>query len=108
MYRLFYSNASQRSKLISSYHASSSCSQNLDHLFGPEYPTFTGAITEACCLNNGPGIPSGGLWALEPSMALGLRIWAMMMEGAPMFNKTGFPLLGSDGKQQREYWRLGA
>ena len=34
--------------------------KNLDHLFGPEYTTFTGALTEACCLQNGPGIPSGG------------------------------------------------
>lgn len=80
--------------------------QNLDHLFGPQYVTFTSAITEACCLQNGPGIPSGGLWVLEPSIKLGLKIWELMVLGQPRW-KDGQPLLGPDGKQEREFWRLG-
>ena len=48
--------------------------QNLDHLFGPEYPHFSSAVTEACCNGNAPGMPSGGFWVLEPSISEGLRL----------------------------------
>lgn len=34
--------------------------KNMDHLFGPEYPTLTSAVTFACCDNNGYGVPGGG------------------------------------------------
>lgn len=78
--------------------------KNIDHLFSPEYPTFTGSVTQACCLQNGPGIPSGGLWMLEPSLKLGLQLWDLMTLGAPRWNKTGGPLMGEDGLQMREYW----
>ena len=40
--------------------------KNVDHLFLE--PMFTAAFTYACCNANGPAIPSGGLWVVEPSV----------------------------------------
>lgn len=42
--------------------------QNIDHLFGPEYPMFTAAQTHSCCNRNAPTMLSGGFWIVEPSL----------------------------------------
>ena len=42
--------------------------RNLDHLFGPEYPMFTAALTYACCNAVAAPIPSGGFWIVEPDV----------------------------------------
>ena len=53
--------------------------RNVDHLFN--YPTFTSSVTHACCSQNGYGLPSGGIWVLEPHLELGLFFWRLMLEG---------------------------
>jgi hypothetical protein len=76
----------------------------MDDLFG--WPTFTSSITHACCSNNGPGQPSGGLWVLEPSLELGIMFWKMMEAGVPEYNNDGSPMLGPDGVTHlRGTWR---
>ena len=42
--------------------------QNIDHLFGPEYPMFTAAMTHSCCNRNAPTMLSGGFWIVEPAL----------------------------------------
>lgn len=41
------------------------------------------------------------LWVLEPSIELGIKLWQLMLLGAPKFDK-GLPVLGPNGKQARE------
>jgi hypothetical protein len=78
---------------------------NLDHVF--DAPHFSAAITHACCNNNAPGIPSGGFWVLQPDVALGLRLWQLMLEGAPVFASDGTPVVdAATGAQARDVWRL--
>jgi hypothetical protein len=48
--------------------------KNVDHLF--LRPMGTMAFTYACCNQNGPAIPSGGLWVMEPSVQLGVKVRA--------------------------------
>ena len=45
--------------------------KNIDHLFLK--PMLTAAFTYACCNANGPAIPSGGLWVVEPSVQVRCR-----------------------------------
>jgi len=82
--------------------------KNVDHLF--KHPFGTMALTYACCNPNGPAIPSGGLWVVEPSLEVGLRMWRMMVEGKPKLNKgsdTGSFALKPDGSREVEYWHWG-
>jgi len=79
--------------------------KNVDHLFN--HPHASMAITYACCNQNGPAIPSGGLWVIEPSAALGIKFWELMMAGKPKYTNGGDPVLGPDGKQEVEYWHWG-
>jgi len=37
----------------------------------------------------------------------GIALWDLMVLGAPRWNQTGGPLIGADGLQEREFWRLG-
>lgn len=77
--------------------------KNVDDLF--DWPTFTSSITHSCCSQNGPGMPSGGLWVLEPSVELGIMFWHMMVAGAPMYNNDGTPVLADDGvTHQHSVW----
>ena len=46
--------------------------QNVDHLFKKPFGTM--AFTYACCNPNGPAIPSGGLWVVEPSLEIGTKV----------------------------------
>ena len=54
-----------------------------------------------------PSNPFFSLWVLEPSLQLGIALWDLMVLGAPRWNKTGGPLIGANGLQEREFWRLG-
>lgn len=43
----------------------------------------------------------------EPDARLGLRFWELMMEGQPVFDKQGYPVMdNATGTQAREVWRL--
>ena len=53
--------------------------KNLDHIFKLPYGTMS--FTYACCNPNAPAIPSGGTWVVEPSLAMGEKIWRMMVVG---------------------------
>ena len=79
--------------------------RNIDHLW--QLPTFTSSITYACCNNNGPAIPSGGLWVLEPSVELWNLIDHQMRMGDPVYDMEGRPVLDDKGQQKYEEWRLG-
>ena len=46
--------------------------QNVDHLFKEPFGAM--AFTYACCNPNGPAIPSGGLWVVEPSLDVGIKV----------------------------------
>jgi hypothetical protein len=50
--------------------------RNMDHLL--REPMFTAAYTHACCNPNAPAVPSGGLWVVEPSKAVGEGLWRAM------------------------------
>ena len=78
--------------------------KNIDDLF--LRPTFTSSITHACCLNNGPGQPSGGMWIFEPSIELGTMFWRMMVAGVPEYNNDGTPQFAADNVTHlRAMWR---
>lgn len=49
--------------------------QNMDHLFLE--PAFTTALAVDCCNKNGPGVPAGGLWVVEPNEEMGRQLWRM-------------------------------
>jgi DNA-binding helix-hairpin-helix protein with protein kinase domain len=78
----------------------------VDHLF--RRPMLTAAFTVACCNKNGPAIPSGGLWVVEPSQAVWDDMWRMMEEGKPRVDdRKGEIVLKPDGTPEREYWHWG-
>lgn len=86
--RMVIFNMTQYAKIVWS-DADTLVLKNMDHLFGPEYPTLSSSFTHGCCNRNAPALPGGGLWVLEPSPALGLLVWRMMVEGMPQFHKDG-------------------
>jgi hypothetical protein len=64
------------------------------------------SLQHACCNNNGPGQPSGGLWVLEPSLEIGTMFWRMMEAGVPEYNNDGSPQLAADNVTHvRGVWR---
>ena len=80
--------------------------QNLDHLFGPEYPTFTAALTFPCCNVRGPAGPSGGLWVFEPDVRLGVAAWELMVRGKRLLARDGTPELDERGAPKFGLWHL--
>lgn len=80
--------------------------KNLDHLFGPEYPMFTAAMTYSCCNKVAAPTVSGGFWIVEPELAWGLKLWKMMMEGKPQFHRNGTLQRSTDGSVIVDEWYL--
>ena len=106
LYKLVVFNLTQYKKVVF-MDADTMAVANLDHLFGPETTHFSTAVTEACCNANAPGIPSGGFWVLEPSLAEGRRLWQLMVEGDPKTDSHGAPVINAaTGAQERDKWTL--
>lgn len=81
--------------------------QNIDHLFGPEYPMFTAAQTSGCCNGMSPTVPSGGFWVVEPDTAWGVRAWELMVRGKPERDRDGVHLTDpATGAPLFGVWRL--
>jgi hypothetical protein len=55
--------------------------QNVDHLL--KKPAFTAGLTYNCCNAAGPASISGGLWVVEPSVAIGSAMWKLMNGPVP-------------------------
>ena len=81
--------------------------KNLDHLFGPEYPMFTAAMTYSCCNPIASPTMSGGFWVVEPSLGWGLKMWQMMVDGKPQYWRNGtLKLNESTGLVVTDEWYL--
>ena len=80
---------------------------NPDALF--KEPSFTTGVAVDCCNHNGPGVPAGGLWVVEPSLKWGLAFWRMMADGQPAYNpETGTVIMKPDGSgPERSGWIYG-
>jgi len=55
--------------------------KNVDHLLLE--PMFTASFTYACCNENGPAVPSGGLWVVEPSHAVAQQLQTLIEGPVP-------------------------
>ena len=78
---------------------------NLDHLFGPEYPMFSAAMTYSCCNVQAAPTMSGGFWIVEPHPKWGIRLWELMEEGKPQYYRNG-TLMYVNGSIARGEWYL--
>jgi hypothetical protein len=81
--------------------------KNLDHLFGPEYPMFTAAMTYSCCNKVAAPTMSGGFWVVEPALGWGLKLWHMMSEGKPLYHRNGTLMVhAANGSVVTDEWYL--
>jgi hypothetical protein len=81
--------------------------KNLDHLFGPEYPMFTAAMTYSCCNKVAAPTVSGGMWVVEPALGWGLKLWQMMATGKPQYHRNGTLMFNaSTGAVVTDEWYL--
>lgn len=79
--------------------------KNMDHLF--KEPAFTTAVAVDCCNANGPNVPAGGLWVVEPSPDMGAQLWRMMVDGQPAYDERGKNVYRADGTPERAVWNFG-